>query len=143
MKTPIVLALALALLAGGAAAAAPSHHPVRHAAVHKAAHRAALRKASLRHRLEHRRVRRRVVLTRAVKARPGPAPARTVASSSDEKLGFYKADGKAGWGWHRRRSDAVVGFYKRPPLPETPHPGVYDDKSQGAVGVAMSIKLGH
>ena len=139
MKTSIVLALALAVaLVAGWAAAAPARHVAAHAAVRHVAHRTALRRVSRRHVVRHRRHHRRTVATNETKATPAAA----VSAPDDGKLGFFKADGKAGWGWRRPGSVAVVGLYKRPQLPVTPHSNLYED-TKGTAGVSVSIKLGH
>jgi hypothetical protein len=127
MRVAIAFAAAVSLAAGAAAwAKPPPHHQHKrhHRPVAAAAHvsyaqsaRSAAKRASYAHSEE--------------------------ASGAPSRPGWFKSDGREGYGVSHSGAETMVGLYTRPSEPDLPGPKIYHEEPRGAAGLSVSLKLGH
>ena len=133
MKTLACLLAILMALGDESALAKPAHHQ-RAAAMHRAT------RIHNRRRTRH-RLGRPLYIARA-SDRDLASSAAGADDASPEGAHFIKDKSRAGWGWQGKRSETVLGVYKRQDDTALPAPDMYQ-AGKGAAGVSMSIKLGH
>ncbi len=144
MKAVLVLGVLIALVGADIAAARTTalHHPHRHHHhVRHARHRHVRRAVPA---AAHGRARHHysaLALAQLSRRRAAAAAAQDGAARRRQD-GIVRADGHAGWGLQRGRSEAIVGAYRRPPDPNLPAPKMYNE-SRGAAGVQVTMPLGH
>lgn len=73
---------------------------------------------------------------------PGRAFAQDDASGPPQDPGWFMDRDSAGWGFHKGRTEALVGVYPRPPESGVPSSQI-DQQDSGAAGLHVTLNLGH